>query len=303
MLLFKWLSVLTIMGWLFSSPVAAQSTNSQGATSTQLNASQEPAPKKDQVRPSIPVTIVESPAQAADSAAREKRADEHDASDLDAQVSSAVAANRQVLIGVGSALLSLVGTLLLFMNLKEARRATRAAQDAANSARETLNGERAWLLFDGSPIIPRDNLTYKGVDYAIGIDVGVSFKNFGRSPSTKTGVAMQAGFLVEPIENRDYGLPDLQAVNSEGVAVVPPGGPFAGSRMAIVGDDYIKLMSRTGKFCIACVVVYRDIYQPSEQRRTTVIVEIVHNGINVDEEGKRFPNFETSMSRMENTAT
>jgi len=96
------------------------------------------APSIGERRP-ILVEVIESASAAEQARAREEKSEKHDAEDLDAQVRSAGAAERQVRINWISLVLSGIGALFLAWTLIETRRSAKAAVRVAELARAEFN--------------------------------------------------------------------------------------------------------------------------------------------------------------------
>lgn len=155
------------------------SPEKQGASGTSQT-QKDPSP--------LPVSIIETPEQAVASNSREAKSQQHDASDLNAQIRAADAAEDQIFPAWVAAFLSFVGTLLIIWTLYETRKANRIssreyarsrneARKAYKLAADTAEGQLRPYLFVERVDALRTTLDLDCVDIVI--------KNFGNSPATK----------------------------------------------------------------------------------------------------------------------
>lgn len=151
---------------------------------------------KSQSRPFLfPVIIVESGEQAEASKRKELETREHDARELEAQVRAADAAEKQIFPARIGVLVGAIGTVLLVWTLFETRKAAKAAWDAADSARNALHSDRAWITpnevwadFDDD-----DDGNEK-------IQYGIRWENTGRSPALRVKFGSHISFVAPNAE-------------------------------------------------------------------------------------------------------
>lgn len=130
------------------------------------------------------VLIVQSTDEAASAIERERKSTEHEERDLDAQVRSANAAEKQVILTLGAVILSFLGAVGLFWTINLSRRsvseATRAVDAANINTASLISAERAYVTI--SIIAPGVQLQ----DDDRPIFVRAKVQNFGRTPATVT---------------------------------------------------------------------------------------------------------------------
>ena len=136
----------------------------------------------------LAVAIVESPEQAKADERREAEGKRHDASDLDAQIRAANAAEEQILPAWLAALLSFAGTGLIVWTLYLTRKANEIAKE----------GQRAWLSISPKLKLPLEPYQAQaGAAYRV--EVSANIKNYGSSPGLQvffdvgTDLALGAG--------------------------------------------------------------------------------------------------------------
>jgi hypothetical protein len=101
----------------------------------------------------LPVRVIPSIPEAEHSEARERKSDEHDAKDLDAQVRAADAAEKQVFAAWMAAILGFAGTVLIVWSLKEARSANATSREAIALSEQNSRQElRAYIAAEPGPI-------------------------------------------------------------------------------------------------------------------------------------------------------
>ncbi len=188
-----WLPIIALGGWLIS-PALGQSPNPEGVTKkppavktqTKNNAARKQYPTEESP---LPVREVQSPPDAEHTKDRETKSDAHDAADLDAQIRSADAVEKQVAPTTATAWLTFAGTVLLIWNLVVARGANRISQDTAK------HQLRAYL----GTIIATDGNS-KGFDWdKFGRFIGpqVGYRNFGQTPASNVTCVTRAKVLTE----------------------------------------------------------------------------------------------------------
>ena len=123
--------------------------------------------------PPVPVRIIRSVDEAEHDAAREAKADEHDAQDLNAQIRAANAAEEQVPIAKWAVALSALATGLLVWTLWETRKANRIARDAY------IADQRPWLT-----VRARVASDLTRIHSGFQIQLWLLIKNTGKSPAT-----------------------------------------------------------------------------------------------------------------------
>lgn len=145
----------------------------------------------------LPIRVVESPSDEADRKRREAEAAKHEEADLDAQVRSADAAEKQVAIGRATAWLSLFGLCALIWTLCETRRSVSAANRAAAAAEGSVTAFlaasekelRAYVTVESVSVTWRnepDDVTIKPIRTV------VVMRNSGQTPATNFSVRAHA---------------------------------------------------------------------------------------------------------------
>jgi hypothetical protein len=87
----------------------------------------------------LPIRVVESPGDAAHSKEREAKADKHDAEDLEAQVRTADATERQAILSLVAIVISSLGLIGLALTFYETRRTAQAANASVRLAMREFN--------------------------------------------------------------------------------------------------------------------------------------------------------------------
>ncbi|MCZ4430721.1 hypothetical protein O3S81_13530 [Agrobacterium sp. SOY23] len=148
----------------------------------------EPDKSQNEASP-FPVIIVESGEQADASKGKEVETREHDARELDAQIRAANAAEKQIFPAWIGVLVGAIGTVLLVWTLFETRKAAKAAWDAADSARNALHSDRAWITPNE---VWADFVDDDGNEK---IQCGIRWENTGRSPALRVKFGSHISFV------------------------------------------------------------------------------------------------------------
>lgn len=161
-------------GPAIESHAASQSENSQGTT--------EQSP--------FHVRIVQSKEEATNTEAREHSTSQREQEDLKAQIRSADAAEKQVVLTGWAVAISFIGILGLFCTLRLTRssvqQATRAADAANANTASLILAERAYVKMS----ILDPGVQWRDDDRQFYVKVEV--KNFGRTPATVTDTRVYA---------------------------------------------------------------------------------------------------------------
>ena len=220
----------------------------------------------------FPVTVVETPKQATADERAKSESREHESRDLDAQIRTADAAEKQIPLAWFGAILAFAGTVLLYINLREARKATKAARDAADSAEKTLHATRAWLLMDtvDSPMGFTGELQGKPVKD--GLIVRMWWRNTGQSPALRV-LAVSCINHVGPNDP----LPHFAAPHNPDYATPVGVGKLFSTTVAM--DDQVASMfrQRTARTFVYSKVSYFDIFEKKE-RVSEFCAEISYDG-------------------------
>ena len=173
-----WVSIFAVVGWVVLANFAlAQAPNEQGIAkptpsikSYGSNETSNTESKASQF--SLPVQIIQNQIEADHTQERERKSDEHDAKDLDAQIRAANAAERQIWIACSGVILTALGTVLLILNLWLSRQANTLSRDTL------IAQTRPWLTVD--------NVTLKWMkidENEVRVEVLFVVKNSGQSPA------------------------------------------------------------------------------------------------------------------------
>lgn len=137
----------------------------------------------------LPIRVVESPSDEADRKRREADAAKHEDADLKAQVRSADAAEKQVVVGVATVVLSVFGFFALIWTLCETRRSVFAANRAACAAELAVtnakdSAEKQLRAYVG--VMKAYAIWSPDEDDAMRlVSIVVDFKNTGQTPAGK----------------------------------------------------------------------------------------------------------------------
>ena len=132
------------------------------------------------------VSIIETPEQAIASQSRQGKSDQHEASDLDAQIRAANAAEEQILPAWVAAMLSGIGTLLIVWTLYETRRNNSIAQKEYGKAR--IEAGKAYTLAQTTathqlrPYVEIEKIEPQNPTKETP-RIEIYFKNFGQTPA------------------------------------------------------------------------------------------------------------------------
>lgn len=212
------------------------------------------------------VRLFEEPEESESSKRQQKEAAEREENDLIAQKSMADSTKEIVWLTKIQLALALAGTFALLWTLYLNRRATDAAVNAVKVTREI--GEKQVRAYIGRETDILKNSVDHGSNKPIGIQVGVSLKNYGNSPAEITE------FFVDVVT-----FPSFAAMR-EVVFQVPDGvrekqplhlGPNSTQRIdaRIVSIDEIGLCQSGKRRCfLATKVIYRDVFWPKTNEHT-----------------------------------
>ena len=237
-------------------------------------------------RAPLPVTVIESPGDAADRQARQSRADQQEAESLDARIRSATAAEKLVVVGAGSLALALLGVLALIWTFIATRRSAQAAMRAAMAAessmklaQQTMQRQlRAYLTVDAASIrFPRPGVPR----------VRVTIRNSGQTPAYEVKHWIHQGIETHSLEieltepRDDFGMavhvmgPGTTATNE-----VTHDGPIIDnpSDAAVTGRP-------EGTFYVYGQVTYRDVFGAAHSTK----YRLMHGGPDPARRGRLVP--------------
>ncbi|MER0171075.1 MAG: hypothetical protein DU489_10800 [Nitrosomonas sp.] len=161
-------------GPAIESQAVNQSENSQGTTEQSL----------------FHVRIVQSKEEAANTEARERSTSQHEQEDLKAQIRSADAAEKQVVLTGWAVTFSAIGILgllgTIWLTRSSVQQAARSADAANANAASLISAERAYVKMS----ILDPGVQWRNDDRQFYVQVEV--KNFGRTPATVTDTRVYA---------------------------------------------------------------------------------------------------------------
>ncbi|RWP19275.1 MAG: hypothetical protein EOR00_09210 [Mesorhizobium sp.] len=237
--------------------------------------------KDDAWNSALPVKIIEDPEQANHATEREIKSDEHEASDLQAQVTAATAAERaaasaerQEVVAERQFWLSLAGivalVLTVFYSIKStnaAVTAAAAATDANQIASRTSQTElRAWIGFSGWRI---EALGKKGAIDAF--QFTFDWRNAGNTPaSNAVGVA---GLASGP--NFKNGEPEFARFEGNSY-VIAPSSVFSTGEIIFRLDEIIEMRSKPS--VLRCVVRYDCVFDDIKTRISDITFAVRYIG-------------------------
>lgn len=229
--------------------------------------------------PPVPIRIIKSPSEATDDAAREAKADEHDAKDLNAQIRAASAAEAQWWPAWAGAILTALGTVLLVWTLFETRKANQLARDTY------LADQRPWISVTISPGGPA-RITKNGINLAYNISVQNNGKSpaFNVSPHIKTINWVNDKNIIQIQKDLSDG---VGVWNWDGITLFPAkchrhtvddvlthSDRIASQRARTSGDDGIGRDMRL--FLVGCVSYTDRLTGSDVKHQTGFIVEVVN---------------------------
>lgn len=228
------------------------------------NTDQQPAPP-------LPDRVVEGEEEASARASRERRADEHDAKDLDAQVRTAQAAEKQLGLAYVQLGLSIAGAIGLFWSVWLGRQANKAAVDALRVSQQLEAGKLLLSSIEWEfgekisayrpDIIAQDLKT---------LPVTVALTNYGRSPAfvDQSGAWFVIGGLP--------GDPDYAGAAAHTRVIKPDEATSIPVGARVTDDDVKGLFDGSLSWWLYGVVKYRDFLDEPHEARFLRKVEIYH---------------------------
>lgn len=257
-----WLPIFAIVGIvLWGQPPRAEGVPSPSPTPKEQP--EQAASKSGKNPPSVPVIVIETPEQAVTRDAAEKKSQEHDAKDLEAQINAANASDRgataaewQIVPTWLGAVLSFVGTCLILWTLLLTRQANQISREIGEAqVRAYLSIETPRLIGDVG--LPDGSSRIRG---------GCNVKNIGNSPAKEfisTAQIIPIGFDFGPISSAVSNKTLLGAQSETGVPVIP--------------DDANKIadwiLSNKGKrvqFNIIVTISYRTVFMTKGDPAITI---------------------------------
>ncbi len=235
---------------------------------------------KHQQRPTdafpLPVRVIESPGDAAHSKAREAKADKHDAEDLDAQVRTAEAAEKQALLGFAAAFFSFLSTCLLVWTVRESRRSAKAAMRSVVIAEDAAKKQlRAYVnLFEVSAKWDADeNLAARPVQITIGT------RNSGQTPAHNVRSWVTADCFASPPDH--FARPEFVTPGSLGVQGAGQKNHFTIDRKALLGEGEMSIWARgEEELYVWGEITYLDAFEV--ERKTSFRLFMPQHGVGAD---------------------
>jgi|JI9StandDraft_2_1071091.scaffolds.fasta_scaffold39296_1 hypothetical protein len=212
------------------------------------------------------VQIAEDPAAAKTADERWEREQTHDQADLVAQQISAVAADRQVWIASGAAILSFIALIV-------------AIRSSRSTARAYEQIERAWVGVSNIGFRMNGELDAQGNIVRVReVHVHPTVQNFGSSPALECKVWSDLKFLDRP-ERRappEFLVPDDAEAQRHGAAPpLMPGGEMYPSNQVIPMDHIVRMLDNTTLLAYVYVrIEYKDALR-RERRLTESCHEVV----------------------------
>jgi hypothetical protein len=169
---------------------------------------------------------------------------------------------------------TIVGAILLTASLIFSARATRAAVEAANAARDTLGSERAWVHFHDLDQEQHTDLTVRGSYFKNAMAFYIVWINTGRSPALE--VEMLSDHKVIDRDMASGRIPTSADI-PRFTPNIPNNNPFKmvlgqnrpqRSAERIIGDEELTAFMQHKKIlCVYGYVRYRDVFQPKLSER------------------------------------
>jgi hypothetical protein len=247
-----------------------------------------------QQRFSIPITIIEKPHDTESRQETERRAEEREKNDLEAQRSMAKYARKMLAPAWWEVGIGFLGAVLLAVSLIWSARATKAANRAARAAQDVLKAERAWIT--------PDDLGREIDDIKKQLGFTIVWTNSGRSPAlnVESWCDIRIGDIAEEVP------PKFERGVSQKIVrgmIIGQGANATSGPVYISGEDAVDFMNRRKVAYIYSHCVYNDIFDKSEVRLSEVCVRVEFRGIATDQEGRKREVFSIGAVGSQNSAT
>ena len=231
----------------------------------------------------------------------EKNRQEREREDLIAQQSVAEATWVIVRFTFLQFMLSAAGLWALLKSLSLSQKATAAAINAIDVARDAIGIERAWVtFFDVVPETHAALTTGDGVTHQSGIMMYIRWKNSGRSPAIKC-IMYGEGRLIGIKEEIPTIVPMPNADVSHGL-IIAQNQTSGAIPLTIVGADFDRFINRE-IMAVYSKVTYIDVYKPEITRESECCVSVSYRGQILGPNGGRNFTYDIYPRGPQNTAT
>ncbi|MEQ8481847.1 MAG: hypothetical protein RIC18_14410 [Hoeflea sp.] len=248
----------------------------------------------------FPVRILEEPEESESSKRQQKESAEREEKDLVAQESMANSTEQIVLWTKLQFVLAAAGTLALLYTIHLNRRATKAAVEASDAARDALGAERAWIA---NNTITRAFLTNAVIDDVLEPEAFgflLEWKNFGRSPAILREIISHHRITAPDEPVPEFIMPETSFTPR--TSLIAPGVGFQSGIQAIRYSEYTQLQERKQRLYIYGRVRYSDTFNPELVRETQFCAELQFNGVE-EGDGEERPRTFLNPVGPQNTAT
>jgi type II secretory pathway pseudopilin PulG len=220
--------------------------------------------------PTLAVRVIEMPDDGGHAAEREKISDAHDASDLDAQVRTAVAAERQVVLAGVTLLTSVLGLVAVVRTLRASNDAAKAALASAQAAEQSImqaaKAQRAWVGLEQvqSKLYVNPDKPEEG-----GVTLQFILRNNGDTPALKFRSRVQVSFVADQgYQTAAQNVPSFVHMSSEPPLMLTPGQKLS-TQPVLIRKPTIDLLEKNQVAMFLHVfVTYEDVFHEGIQRHS-----------------------------------
>lgn len=261
-----WLAGIALgLAFSLSGPLSAQVSPEQSEPNQAEGQRQESGGQAGPAPFSVPVRILEEPEESESAEREQQKATQREIEDLLAQQSMADSTKEIVFWTRLQVVLATLGTIALIYTILLNRKATLAAIRAADTARDAIGVERAWILLLGQSIYQMRDVVVNGVlhDQVVGFDL--RWQNFGRSPAVNA-----VGYADFRIVDAEKAIPKFVATakpdNSS--SVVAQGTWISTNTMTISMAEFEAIKEHKQFLYIYGIFTYEDTFHPGITRTT-----------------------------------
>lgn len=266
------------------------------------------AGQEQSAHPGFPVRILEEPEESESAKRQQREAEQREIEDLKAQQRAADAAYYAAWLAGGQTILAACGTIALLYSLWLTRRATGAAIESANAARDSVRAGRAWLSFDRISSGPIADSIIRTNDGDTFVATGIWFE-FGISNNGQTPAQHARLFNEYRLLNAGDDIPEFNIAIPDGYwgAMVSVGQGLK-ANVVLNDSESADISDGSKRLILYGKAIYFDMFSDTkkiEDRRTTEFCfEVLHRrGYEVRPDGSKLPKIDYIAVGKQNSQT
>jgi hypothetical protein len=232
-----------------------------------------------------------------------KTGEDHEKRDLAAQEASAIFSFWMVAIAAFSAIVTMIGTIFLYQQIRLTRE---AVEDTGNATKAMLRqteiaemGQRPFVYLERHDYTEFRNSVIDGQHVDFGISFSLRFLNSGPSPAANLIIYSTFGFIAPGHVVPKFPKPEPPSTRG----MIGPGAGVSGPEMGFGGDQYEKFKRGEVRVYVYAHVAYSRLGASETEFHTEMCGQLRYGGDAVDPKGNRGPIFHLSVEGLQNTAT